>query len=61
MGALEPLRDRPGHELGIVVQGVAPTKEMAEEVCMTGRARCSTHDCRKSRAPPAASRSLWTR
>lgn len=36
MGALEPLRDKPGHELCIVVQSVAPTKEMAEEVCMTG-------------------------
>ncbi|MBI1778385.1 MAG: acyclic terpene utilization AtuA family protein [Proteobacteria bacterium] len=36
LGELEPLRDRPGHELCIVVQGVAPTKEMAEEVCMTG-------------------------
>ena len=28
--------DRPGHELGIVVQGIAPTKAMAEEVCMIG-------------------------
>ncbi|MCP5153373.1 MAG: acyclic terpene utilization AtuA family protein [Ectothiorhodospiraceae bacterium] len=36
MGAMEPLRDRPGHELCIVVQGVAPTAEMAEEVAMTG-------------------------
>lgn len=36
MGELEPLRDKPGHELCIVVQGVAPTTEMAEEVCMTG-------------------------
>jgi hypothetical protein len=36
MGRWEPLRDRPGHELCIVVQGVAPTVEMAEEVCMTG-------------------------
>lgn len=36
MGEMEPLRDRPGHELCIVVQGVAPTREMAEEVCMTG-------------------------
>ncbi len=36
MGPTEPLRDKPGHELCIVVQGVAPTKEMAEEVCMTG-------------------------
>jgi hypothetical protein len=36
MGELEPLRDRPAHELCIVVQGVAPTREMAEEVTMTG-------------------------
>lgn len=36
MGALEPNRDRPAHELCIVVQATAPTREMAEEVCMTG-------------------------
>lgn len=36
MGDMEPLRDKPGHELCIVVQGVAPTVEMAEEVTMTG-------------------------
>jgi hypothetical protein len=36
LGELEPFRDRPAHELCIVVQGVAPTKEMAEEVCMIG-------------------------
>ncbi len=36
MGELEPLRDRPGHELCIVVQAIAPTKEKAEEVCITG-------------------------
>lgn len=36
MGAWEPMRDRPGHELCIMVQGVAPTAEQAEEVCMTG-------------------------
>jgi hypothetical protein len=36
MGELEPMRDRPAHELCILVQGVAPTVEMAEEVCMTG-------------------------
>jgi hypothetical protein len=35
MGDLEPLKDRPGHELCVVVQGVAPTKAMAEEVTMT--------------------------
>ena len=36
MGELEPLRDKPGHELCIMVQGVAPTREMAEELTMTG-------------------------
>jgi hypothetical protein len=35
MGALEPVRS-PAHELCIVVQGVAPERAMAEEVCMTG-------------------------
>jgi hypothetical protein len=30
----EPLKTKPAHELGIVVQGVAPTKSVAEEVCM---------------------------
>lgn len=36
MGALEPLKNQPSHELCVVVQGVAPTKDMAEEVCLTG-------------------------
>ncbi len=36
MGELEPLRDKPAHELCIFVQGIAPTAEMAEEVCMIG-------------------------
>lgn len=36
MGALEPRRAAPGHELCVVVQAVAPSAEMAEEVCMTG-------------------------
>ncbi len=36
MGALEPNRDRPAHELCVVVQGVAPTAEMAEEITITG-------------------------
>ena len=35
MGALDPLRDRPGHEVCVVVQGVAPTAAMAQGVCMT--------------------------
>jgi len=34
LGDREPLRAAPAHELGIVVQGVAPTKAKAEEVCM---------------------------
>lgn len=36
MSELEPFKDRSSHELCVVVQGVADTKEMAEEVCMTG-------------------------
>lgn len=36
MGELDPKRHQPGHELCILVQGVAPTAEMAEEVCMIG-------------------------
>lgn len=36
MGEMEPMKDKPAHELLIVVQGVAPTREMAEEVTMTG-------------------------
>jgi hypothetical protein len=35
MGALEPIQ-APAHELALVVQGIAPTKEVAEEVCMIG-------------------------
>jgi hypothetical protein len=34
LGEREPLKATPAHELGIVVQGIAPTKAMAEEVCM---------------------------
>jgi hypothetical protein len=36
MGELEPLRDKPGHELCLMVQGIAPTREMAEELTMIG-------------------------
>jgi hypothetical protein len=36
MGDLEPLRDQPSHELCVMVQGVAPTAEMAEELTLTG-------------------------
>lgn len=33
---MEPMKKHPAHELCVVVQGVAPTSEMAEEVTMTG-------------------------
>ncbi len=36
MGDLEPLKGVAGHEVGVLVFGVAPTREMAEEVAMTG-------------------------
>jgi len=36
MGDLEPIKEIKSHELCIVVQGIAPTKEMAEEVTMIG-------------------------
>lgn len=36
MGASDPARDRPAHELCVMVQGIAPTADLAEEVCMTG-------------------------
>ena len=36
MGELDPLKDQPGHEVGVLVFGVAPTAEMAEEVTLTG-------------------------
>src|SRR5215472_9049784 len=34
LGASEPRRDTPAHELAVIVQGVAPTQAMAEEVAM---------------------------
>jgi hypothetical protein len=36
MGDLEPMKHRPAHELCVLVQGVAPQAEIAEEVCMIG-------------------------
>ncbi len=36
MGALEPVKETKSHELCIVVEGVAPTKEVAEEVALIG-------------------------
>lgn len=35
MGEREPLRDRPGHELLVVVESVAPSQEVAYRVCIT--------------------------
>lgn len=34
LGPSEPLRAVPAHEVAVVVQGIAPTKQMAEELCM---------------------------
>ncbi len=36
MGDLEPVKEIKSHELCIIVEGVAPTKEMAEEITMIG-------------------------
>ena len=36
MGDLEPVKHSLSHELCVVVHAVAPTAEMAEEICMTG-------------------------
>ncbi len=36
MGELEPIKESKSHELCIVCQGIAETKEMAEEITMTG-------------------------
>jgi hypothetical protein len=34
LGASEPMRGTPAHEVAVVVQGIAPTKAIAEEVAM---------------------------
>jgi len=36
MGELEPLKGHPAHEVCVLVQAVAPSAEMAEELCMIG-------------------------
>jgi hypothetical protein len=36
MGDLEPKKREPAHELCILVQAIAPTADMAEELCMIG-------------------------
>ena len=36
LGPLEPCKTSPSHELCVVVQAIAPTRELAEEVCLTG-------------------------
>ena len=33
MGKLEPLKDEPSHELGIIIEVVAKTQEMANTIC----------------------------
>ncbi|MGB8267982.1 MAG: acyclic terpene utilization AtuA family protein [Candidatus Velthaea sp.] len=37
MGALEPLRDQPGHEVGIVFAATAPTQALATAIASFGR------------------------
>lgn len=37
MGQLEPERERPSHELGIVIEAVATTQEMADTICAFAR------------------------
>lgn len=36
MGDLEPVKEIRSHELCVIVEGIAPTKEMAEEVALIG-------------------------
>lgn len=36
MGDMEPVKETLSHELCVIVEGIAPTKAMAHEVCMTG-------------------------
>lgn len=36
MGDLEPIKEIKSHELCVIIQGIAPTKEMAEELTMIG-------------------------
>jgi hypothetical protein len=36
MGELEPLKRHPAHEVCVLVQAVAPSAEVAEELCMIG-------------------------
>lgn len=36
MGDLEPIKETKSHELMVIVEGVAPTKEIAEEVTLIG-------------------------
>jgi hypothetical protein len=52
LGDREPLKATPGHELGVIVQGVAPTKAMAEEVCMIATRQMFYARLPQVRAPP---------
>jgi len=48
MGELEPVKEIRSHELCVVVEGVAPTKKLAEETHADGHpASCSTPVCRR--------------
>lgn len=43
MGDAEPLRDRVAHELGIVIEAVAPTPEEADTLCSLARSTLMHH------------------
>ncbi|HHX49907.1 MAG TPA: 3-methylaspartate ammonia-lyase, partial [Clostridia bacterium] len=37
MGKREPLRQQIGHEIGIIIEAIAPTQEMANTICSFAR------------------------
>ncbi len=43
MGEAEPLRDRVGHELGIVIEAVAPSPDVADTLCSLARSTLMHH------------------
>jgi hypothetical protein len=43
MGPSEPWREAPSHELGLIMEVVAPTQEMADTICAFARATLMHH------------------
>jgi len=50
MGALEPAQDRRPHELGLVLEVVARTQELADTICAFARATMLHYDYRGRKA-----------